>query len=367
MSKSDKNNTKNLKYKILKTYPNYKIYENGIIIRIRDGYKMTQTWRSGYYRVSLTSNKKTMHFGVHVLVARVFIPNPEKLPCVDHIDENRKNNHYTNLQWITYPGNSQKHHDIPKEKKNVLQYTKNMVLVKEWTSVKEILKNKPKYKESTLINNLCGHQKNAYNFIWQYKIPRKKRISIKPEKGEVFKPIPKFGNHNISAYSASNKGHIMNKKGHIMTNKIDDNGYATLTLVNKITKKKNIYFVHKLVAYAFIKNDDPINKKVVNHIDHNNKNNNVENLEWATKQYDVIHAHGLKVNMIDPKTNKIVKNFDCIADANRYLGIYKTNKMINRICKGLTTNKIYHGYKWEYRDDDIDKITTEEILLADQN
>jgi len=62
----------------------------------------------GYYRVFLTNNykeRKTMK--VHRLLALTFIPNPDNLLCIDHIDKCRKNNSLSNLRWATHTTNNQ--------------------------------------------------------------------------------------------------------------------------------------------------------------------------------------------------------------------------------------------------------------------
>lgn len=55
----------------------------------------------GYMLVDMRKNKKRYIKCVHRLVAEAFIPNPNNLPQVNHIDGNKANNNVTNLEWCT--------------------------------------------------------------------------------------------------------------------------------------------------------------------------------------------------------------------------------------------------------------------------
>lgn len=63
---------------------------------------------NGYYSVALgVINKQVQRISVHRLVAYLFIPNPNKLPIVNHIDGNRLNCCTHNLEWCTFAHNTQ--------------------------------------------------------------------------------------------------------------------------------------------------------------------------------------------------------------------------------------------------------------------
>lgn len=60
---------------------------------------------NGYYRVTFSINRKRKQFYVHRLIAEYFIPNPDNLPQVNHIDGNKLNNSLDNLEWVTVQDN----------------------------------------------------------------------------------------------------------------------------------------------------------------------------------------------------------------------------------------------------------------------
>lgn len=73
------------------------------------------------------------------------------------------------------------------------------------------------------------------------------------------------------------------------------NGYVQVSLSLKCKVKK--YYVHRLVAEAYLKN--PNNLPQINHKDENKKNNNVWNLEWCNSEYNAQYSFGQRVRCIE--------------------------------------------------------------------
>lgn len=61
----------------------------------------------GYLSVRLFKNGIGKHFSVHRLVATAFVSNESNKTQVNHIDCNKNNNHFSNLEWCSRKENSE--------------------------------------------------------------------------------------------------------------------------------------------------------------------------------------------------------------------------------------------------------------------
>nr|DAH94678.1 MAG TPA: homing endonuclease [Caudoviricetes sp.] len=131
----------------------------------------------GYLYVTLNKNGKHWTYFVHRLVAQAFIPNPNNLPTVNHMDECRTNNCVKNLEWLSYKDNnlygnhykrvSETQLNDPKKSKRVLQYDLNGRFIKKWESASEV-QRKLSVNSSNIIQNCRENVKTAGGFIWKY-------------------------------------------------------------------------------------------------------------------------------------------------------------------------------------------------------
>lgn len=135
---------------------------------------------------------------------------------------------------------------------------------------------------------------------------------------EIWKKTDRFSN-----YSVSTLGNIRNDVTNKLLKLCVKGGYYHISLVSDTERKT--YKVHRLVALAFIPNNE--NKSDVNHKDKNKLNNSLDNLEWMTRQENNKHrCAGVKItsnknkpiNCKDKKTNAIVATYNSIEDAGKW-------------------------------------------------
>ncbi len=81
----------------------YYVTEDGRVISTKFGKtkELKLEFNKGYLRANLSIKNKKGHFRVNRMIAEVYLPNPNNLPMVEHIDDNKLNNHVTNLEWVT--------------------------------------------------------------------------------------------------------------------------------------------------------------------------------------------------------------------------------------------------------------------------
>ena len=123
---------------------------------------------------------------------------------------------------------------------------------------------------------------------------------------EEWKQIEDYPNYEVSSLGRVRRDKANNGKT-IFTGTLETDGYIRIGLSKDGKCKK--FKMHRLVAFAFIPNPDPINKIEVNHLGEKN-DNRVCMLEWVTPQENSIHGskknsgtnHKVSINKIDIKT-----------------------------------------------------------------
>jgi hypothetical protein len=88
-------------WKVLTEHDCFEISNYGRIRKIKTGRIVNLTDHRGYKLFKTKQNNLLFKSKVHRLVAKYFIenPNPIEYDCINHIDCDRANNHYSNLEW----------------------------------------------------------------------------------------------------------------------------------------------------------------------------------------------------------------------------------------------------------------------------
>jgi len=198
---------------------------------------------------------------------------------------------------------------------------------------------------------------------------------IKNEKGlEFWKVHPEFNFIKVSTLgrvrtldrTVSNDKGTYVVKGQAIKQWHNSSGY--LLVAFKADGKQVDRRVHRLVAESFIPNPNSLPE--INHKDNNPRNNNVSNLEWCTRKYNVAYrekygtpakesASKSPVYAVNLKTQETLW-FESQMEAGRSLGIAKQN--ISAVLKGK--RKTTGGY-WFLKE--IEHLKQREDIPLDWN
>jgi hypothetical protein len=115
--------------------------------------------------------------------------------------------------------------------------------------------------------------------------------------------------------------------------------YPTVAVTVGVGRNKT-FMIHRLVAKYFVPNNDPENKKEVDHIDGNVQNYAVNNLEWVTRSENMKRAFARKYNapsLTHPKGVSIHLEVDTLDRLKLVAARYKLpcKRYIEKLCKDV--------------------------------
>lgn len=170
-----------MKWVKIKDFTNYSVSEYGDVRNDGTGRILAKLFdKDSYVRYNLYKNSKMYTLKAHRLVAKHFLSKVEGKEFVNHIDENKQNNHFLNLEWCTQRENI--NHGTRNDKvsraqsKEVEQYDLQGNLLNIFYGTKEA-------ERSTGINQgniskcCTGRYKSAGSFIWKYTDKNKEKKS----------------------------------------------------------------------------------------------------------------------------------------------------------------------------------------------
>lgn len=250
---------------------------------------------------------------------------------------------------------------LGKTKKIIYQYDLSCNLIKKWNSIKDIIKEHPKYNRGPLSHNLSEMTKSSYGYVWTYKsdfsTPVRDIVIINKKyilKTDVF-DYPNDDEYwkNITGYEGryliSNHGRVYSLLTQIILaqNIQNKTSYPDINLKDKNQTEKT-WSVHTLVGVHFIKNT---NKKynMINHIDHKKNNNHYKNLEWTDASGNGLAYHKQKPpRAIDQYNldNKLIKEWTGIDEILKDNKSYKRKSILR--CLFGEYKKIYNSI-WKYK------------------
>jgi hypothetical protein len=153
---------------------------------------------------------------------------------------------------------------------------------------------------------------------------------------------------SLNGFLETKKGVIKPRKERILCQSTKKNGYKTIMF--SLMSKQKRYYIHRLVAIAFIPNKE--NKLQVNHINGIKDDNCIENLEWCTFFENTKHA--MDNNLIkkgeqaycSKLTEKKVLAIRRLYKINP--NFHKTNVAKKLGVRDATIHKIINNTRWKH-------------------
>lgn len=193
-----------------------------------------------------------------------------------------------------------------------------------------------------------------------------------------FRIIPGFEKYSINRY-----GLIKDNDNGAFLSQSPSMGYMVATVVREVNGKKvqSLQRVHRLVALAWIPNNDP-DKAEINHKDGDKTNNRVENLEWVISQENAKHAAKylnyttgtkLKCRTRDFDTGEVVEH-DSVQLAAKYMG-YKTTTGLSVLCPKMFGKLLHDKYEFRLAEDERpwfyenrkEKVLSRYMVIVEKN